>query len=661
MPTTVAPMLCTLTQTPIDDLEYLYEIKWDGYRIVSYVERKKVRMDSRSGLDYTARYPVIVKALQNLGHDVVLDGEVVIFNEKGIPDFDAVQLYNGDMTDITYCLFDIVWMDGYNLMELPLETRKTILQQLVDAKPFFLYSESFDDGPALYKEVQERNIEGMVAKRRDSIYVPGERGNNWLKTPVKKRQEFVVGGWSVSDKTQTFSSLQLGAYVKGELKWKGRTGSGFREAEKAGILKKLKGLEISESPFVNKVLDTKGAKMHWIKPQIVVIVELSGYTKSGRFRKPATFVGFRYDKKPKDVILEVPKPVKVIEEEVHKEPPAPNEKPRNKLKTMPASNWPIVEGIPIRNRTVLDFPGCSIEVTNKDKVIWPEVKNKRDAITKEELIFYYHNVAPFILPYLHDRPQSLHIRPWKATDDRFFIKDMEGRQPDCAVLFTDKRRHAHEGKRQIIDYLVCNNEAVLLFMIEKGCVDINPWNCRRMTPEQPDWLVIDLDPTVKKDKAGYIDKLRDAAIATKEWCNRHKIKAFPKTSGQTGIHFYIPCMDIDTLRARAIADHICQEIHDLAPESTTNENQKNRRGNLVYVDPSQNDYADTLAAPYSVRPFFIPTVSTPLEWKKINHRLDPHVFTIDNILDRIKKKGDLFSGVLDTKIAAANMNMIQKL
>ena len=307
MPSRIAPMLCTLTREPVDDPDYLYEVKWDGYRILSYVNKGKAKLDSRSARDYTGRYPVIIEALLGLGHDAVIDGEVVVFNEAGLPDFDALQLYNGHSTPIAYCVFDLLWMDGYDLMHLPLETRKALLQELIRERPVFRFSESFDNGPKLYKEMLRRDLEGIVAKKKGSAYVPDSRGMDWLKTPTRKRQEFVIGGWAESDKNRSFKSLLFGAYNKGRLEWIGRSGGGYKEKDMPGILKQLKRLEITRSPFANPVLDTKGAVTHWVKPELVANFEFATWTKSGRIRKPATFLGFRNDKKATQVVREVPR------------------------------------------------------------------------------------------------------------------------------------------------------------------------------------------------------------------------------------------------------------------------------------------------------------------------------------------------------------------
>ena len=316
IPSSTEPMLCTLTKEVIEDSKYLYELKWDGYRIISSANKGKVRMDSRSALDYTHKYPVVAKAIAALKRDVVLDGEVVVFNEYGLPDFDALQKYDGHESPISYCVFDILWLDGYDLKELPLVQRKQILELLLKGNKVLRYSDSFDEGRVLYDWVIEKNMEGIVAKLRDSSYVPGQRGDSWLKTPTRKRQEFVIGGWAESDKSRSFRSLLFGAYTNGKLEWIGRSGGGYKEKEMPGILKQLKALEIDKSPFNNKILDTKGAKIHFVKPKLVANFEFATWTKSGRIRKPATFLGFRKDKKPADVVREIPKSVAVIESEI---------------------------------------------------------------------------------------------------------------------------------------------------------------------------------------------------------------------------------------------------------------------------------------------------------------------------------------------------------
>ncbi|MCS3801106.1 DNA ligase D [Niastella sp. OAS944] len=666
MPSRISPMLCTLTKEVIQSEEYLYEVKWDGYRIISYAKGKNVRMDSRSGLDYTDKYPPIVKAIQQLKHDVILDGEVVVFNKEGLPDFDALQLYNGHDHPITYCVFDILWIDGYVLKELPLIERKEILEGLLANNAIIRFSEHFEDGKALYQSMLDRNLEGIVAKKKNSEYIEGNRGSNWLKTPTRKRQEFVIGGWAESDKSRAFRSLLFGAYDGKQLKWIGRSGGGYKENEMPGILKQLQALEVTESPFVNRVLDTKGAVIHWVKPELVANFEFATWTKSGRIRKPATFLGFRKDKKAKQVVLEVPKEIRESDTEQLIEDIAPDKKSstgrtpqkttagNRKLSTSAKSNWPEVEKQNHEDKGAFQIDDCSIDLFNVDRELWK-------GVSKADLITYYHNVHEYILPHVKDRALSLHVKLNGPQAPGLYIKDMEGRQPDCAQIFSDRRRHVGAGKRKVIDYLICNNEATLLWLINLGCIDVNPWNARMQTPDKPDYIVIDLDPTEDKLSVKGLQRLQNTAIAAKDYCDENKLKAFVKTSGKTGMHFLIPCSGFTCPEARSLGEQICRDIHELVPEEATININKSGRGNKVFIDFSQNDYADTIAAPYCVRPYHIPLVSTPLAWKEVNSKLDPRTFRMNKTISRLEKVGDLFENISDKKLITANNKVLSRM
>lgn len=650
MPQRISPMLCTLIREPVDDPDYLYEIKWDGYRIVSYVNGNSVRMDSRSALDYTSKYPLVVKALRALKRKMVVDGEVVVFNDQGIPDFDALQVYNGHESPVHYCVFDILWLDGYDLTQLPLEKRKEILKELILENDVLKFSESFTDGPGLYQQSLELNLEGIVAKKKDSHYNQGERADNWLKVPTRKRQEFVIGGWAESDRGRSFRSLLFGAYNGNKLEWIGRSGGGYKEKDMPAILKQLQKMETKTSPFSNKVLDTKGATIHWVKPQLVANFEFATWTKSGRIRKPATFLGFRSDKHPKQVVREQPVvPATTIPTDKTSVKTNTDSVTKNrKLSTTADSNWPQLEKVKPKVETSIDIDGCTIPLSDVDRQVWK-------GVTKADLINYYHQVAPFLLPHLKDRPLSLHIKPNGATAPGLYIKDMEGRGPECAEIFVDKRRHAKAGKRNTIDYLVCNNEATLLYLIDLGCIDINPWMSRTEHPTIPDFINIDLDPT-----GDDFSKVIDTALAAKQVLEKLRLKSFIKTSGKTGMHIYIPIVGISNEAARRYSDELGKMINVIVPRISTIEISKGLRGDKVLIDPSQNDYADTLASAYSARPYHLPTVSTPLQWKEIKASLDPHDFTIKTILKRLGKKGDLFAGTLNARIAKVNASLLSK-
>jgi bifunctional non-homologous end joining protein LigD len=644
MPKSVKPMLCTLTKEVIEDTDYLYEVKWDGYRIIAYVDNGKVRMDSRSALNYTKKYPPVARALKDLGHDAVLDGEVVVFGEEGKPDFDALQTYNGHDTPINYCVFDLLWLDGFDLTGLPLTDRKAILKELIGEHEVLRFSESFDDGEALYQHALDMDLEGIVAKRRDSTYQPDARNNNWLKTPTRKRQEFVIGGWAESNKARSFRSLLFGAYnSKGQFEWVGRSGGGYKQKDMPGILKQLENLESAKSPFINKVLDTKGAKIHWVRPELVANFEFATWTKTGRIRKPATFLGFRLDKKATQVVREVPLSNKQ-EQEILEDPAQ-----QLKIETAAESNWPKIEAKRIESERDFEFGGHTITLSNIEQELWR-------GITKARLITYYHTICAFILPHLKDRPLSQYIKQDGAMAPGFYIKDMEGRQPDYLDIFSDVRRHEKKGKRNVIDYAVCNNEAALLYLINLGNIDLNPWTSRTTNPLEPDFISIDLDPS--DEDFGNAVK---TAIAAKGVFDQLRLTAFVKTSGKTGIHLFVPCQGFDYPQARVLSEKICGLICAQVPDIATTEVSIAHRGSKLFVDPSQNDYADTLACAYSVRPYKHPTVSMPLEWKEVNDRLDPGKFTMDTVPERLEKKGDLFKDLADQTIVRANSRQLKKL
>lgn len=276
------------------------------------------------------------------------------------------------------------------------------------------------------------------------------------------------------------------------------------------------------------------------------------------------------------------------------------------------------------------------------------------------MIQYYNDIAPYILPHIVDRPQSLHIKLNGASAPGLYIKDMEGRQPGCAAIFSDRRRHKAEGKRDVIDYLVCNNTATLLWMINVGCIDINPWSSRMTGPETPDYIIIDLDPSEEERTEKGLERLRTTVLAAQEYCDAKNLVTFVKTSGKTGMHLLVPCSGFEFPQARMFAEQICEGIHELVPDVSTTNVSVSQRAGKVFVDPSQNDYADTIAAPYSLRPYHLPTVSAPVDKRELKS-IDPHVFTMDNIFERLDKKGDLFQNINDNKMILQNVKALKKM
>lgn len=635
-PEFIPPMQATRIDEAFNDDAFLYEVKWDGYRIIASIISGKVHLYSRSGLDYTNNYSPITEHLSAVTVDVVLDGEIVVLNEEGKPSFDKLQKYReGD--NLMFYVFDILWLEGRSLLKLTLTERRMLLEKTIRNSDLIRLSDTFTDGIELFESIKQLGLEGIVAKRKDSSYKPGERVKTWYKIPAELRQEFVIGGWTESESARSFRSLLFGYFQNGKFIYAGHAGGGYKENEMPEILSRLKKIEIKKQPFDGEVETDHDT--HWVKPQLVAEFKYATFTASGKIRKPAIFLGFRKDKKAKEVVREI----EIPEQEIAQESSKPIQREQKKIKTSEDSNWPELEKINITSRTVHEFEGKEVQLTNIERRLWGE-------ITKAHLLMYYYSVYKFMIPHLKDRPLSLHIKPYGPTAPGLYIKDMEGRGAEWTEIFTVVRKHKKKGKRDKIDYLVCNDEATLQYIINLGCIDVNPWTSRTSSSEIPDYIIIDLDPSDND-----FDKAIDAAKAAKEVFDKHKIIGFPKTSGKTGIHLYLPCKGFTFPQARSIAENICSSIHHIVPDITTTDISINSRGDKLYLDPNQNDFADTVAAPYSVRPFEKPTVSTPLEWKEINSKLDPAKFTIHTIPDRLKKKGDLFKGVLSESSKQKNL------
>jgi bifunctional non-homologous end joining protein LigD len=700
-PRVVQPMLATVTREPFTDEDWVYAVKWDGYRIMARIQRGKVRLSTRGAQDYTNKYAAIAESLSAIDRSMVLDGEVVVLDEEGKPDFDALQRYNPATMQLTFFVFDILWIDGHSLVDLPLSQRREILEAVLPASMVFRISDQFTDGIGLFEQMEKVGMEGILAKDSRSTYTPGKRSTSWLKIQTEIRGEYVIGGYTESDSNRPFRSLLFGNYQDGKFMYVGHAGGGYKASEMDKILKMLKRYETSRSPFANEVKTDR--KTHWLKPKLVANFKFATFTDSGKVRKPAIFLGFRDDKKAKDVVPEVEAKRKhsaannetlrlrsatggeVVsttlngrerERESEREgvstplrlrsAQALNDRKGRRTEAMRTergrerpkkdvveegskSNWPAVLKQKISSRSEIVIDDKKLELTNYERELW-------DGVTKAELIDYYHTVSEYILPHLEDRPLSLHLKPDGPRAPGLYIKDMEGHQPRWAETFRIGRKHKAAGKRDVIDYLVCGDEATLLYAVNLGCIDINPWTARSSNPFRPDFIIIDLDPSDDD-----FSKAIAAAGAAKKVLVRHKIKSFVKTSGKTGIHIYIPVEGFTFSEARTAATKLCAEIHKLVPDITTTEVSIKKRGNLLYLDPNQNDQADTVAAPYSVRPAARPTVSTPLDWREVNAKLDPCKFDIHTIRERLKKKGDLFADAISGEHNAANSKRIRML
>jgi bifunctional non-homologous end joining protein LigD len=633
-PKGIDPMLATLVDEPVEQPGWLYEIKWDGYRAIALINKGKVNLLSRNNKSFNDKFYSIYQTLRSWKINVVLDGEVVVLNENGVANFGSLQNWRSEADgQLIYYVFDILWLNGYNLKDIPLSERKKILKQNLPFGDQIRYSESFDTNPSEFLAAASKmGMEGIMAKKADSHYIEGERTRDWLKIKAHQRQEAVIGGFTNNeDSSKLFSSLLVGVYEKGKLHYIGKIGTGFNDKIQQELFSKMRKLISKEVPFV-ETPDVNApsrfrpnppkAKVSWLKPKLVCEVRYAEITSDGVMRHPS-FVGMRDDKPASAVKRERALPVqKVMKEKASIKYTRPvKDKSRKTLLN------------PTEETQVRKVNGHELKFTNLSKVFWP-----KEGYTKRDMLNYYYQAAPYILPYLKDRPQSMNRFPNGINGKSFYQKDITNSAPDWIKM---EPYTTSEGEDK--NFLVPEEEASILYMANAGAIEMNPWNSTVHTPDNPDWCIIDLDPTSKNS----FEQVIKAAQVTKRVLEEMGVKGYPKTSGSTGLHIYIPLGAKYTYdECQMFGKLIATRVHQIIPEFTSIERLTKNRNNKMYVDYLQNRPKATLAAPYSLRPKPGATVSMPLYWEEVVKGLKMTDFTIKNGIDRIKSEGDIFKPVL---------------
>ena len=600
-------MLATLTDAAFDSSEWVFEVKWDGYRAIATVQDGDVHLESRNNLSFNKKFAAVAKALESLKHNVVLDGEVVVLDDHGRPSFQMLQSYEKNpFGEIVYYVFDVLWIDGVDVTEQTLLERKALLKDLLPKNDIVRYSDHIDEqGVAFYEAAEAHKLEGIMAKRADSTYAIGYRSKNWLKIKTHKRQEAVIAGYTAARGSRShFGALILGMYKDGKLVYIGHTGTGFDRELLVDIHKRLQPLRVAKSPFAEVPKTNQPAT--WVKPKLIAEIKFQEWTADGHMRQPV-FIGLRDDKSPKEVTKE---------------------------KVMPAKmNKTVAKQALAKNAT-----STKAVLTNLDKLYW-----KKEKITKGDVISYYDAIAPYMLPYMKDRPQSLNRTPDGVAGMNFYQKDMTGKVPDWITLHPS----FSESNKETIKYMVCTGKDSLLYMANLGCIEMNPWHSRTKKPDNPDYCVIDLDP----HEIGF-DKVVATAIVVNKVLASLGIQGYPKTSGATGLHIYIPLgSKYSYEQSKALAHLIVTLVHSEVPSFTSLERSPAKRRRKVYLDYLQNRESQTLACVYSLRPKPGATVSTPLHWDEVNKGLSPSQFTITSIFDRLDDIGDIFGAVLKKGIS----------
>ncbi|MGZ4371334.1 MAG: DNA ligase D [Gaiellaceae bacterium] len=601
---TYKPMLATLAADVPRGAGWTFEVKWDGYRAIATESGGDTTLTSRNGNDLTARFLNVAKEIPKAVKtpDCVLDGEVCALDESGRSSFSAMQQGKAG-TPIAYYVFDVLEIEGEPVIDLPLVERRKLLEGLLDRRNKIVrLSEMFDDGQALLGAAKQQRLEGIMAKRLDSKYLPGRRTRDWLKIKTHSEQEFVVAGYTkgTGRRASSFGALVLGYYVSNELVYAGNVGTGFNSKEIEKLLDKLRPLQRDTPPFreVPKMPKVRKNDVIWVEPKLVAEVEFAEWTHDGRLRAPA-YKGLREDKSA---------------EEVRREEPITDV---------------------VRKGT------RELKLSNLDKVFFPA-----ERVTKGDLLEYYRAVAPVLVPHLKERPFTMVRWPDGIEGKKFFQKDAPSHMPEWIPTFrTEVSTRASPRTKKWVDFPVVNDELALLWMVNMGCIDMNTWYSRVDRPERPDWVLFDLDPS---PDVGFKETVQ-VALLVKQALDAFGLAGFPKTSSAEGMHILVPIERrytyADTRQfAEIVAGAIARTHRGLA---TTEWTKAKRRG--VLIDANQNGEGKTIASAYSVRPRPGAPVSTPLRWSEVNEDLDPLAFTMPVVLERVRKLGDLYAGVLTTK------------
>ena len=627
----IAPMLASAADEPFDSPDFIYEPKWDGVRTIAFVDGGEVRLQTRNLLDCTKQYPEGTQAAEALtgAYHAILDGEVVALDEKGVPSFQRLQprMHVSDestvrklrkSTPVIYQVFDILYADGEDLTRKPLRERLRRLDEALTPMGSIRRSEGFPGtGVALFEAAREQGLEGIVAKRLDSIYQPGARSPAWVKIKAFRTMECVIGGWTAGQggRTKTLGALLLGVYRDGKLQPVGHVGTGFDERTLRDLLKLLEEHESPTSPFATQPRTNQPAR--WCLPELVCEVEYVEITRDGTLRHP-TYRGLRADVDPREVTGEE-----------RRESAKKAQEAAKRAATTPSSAEN--GGLAARVPSVLEVEGKRIKLTNLEKVLFPE-----DGYTKADLIRYYTEVSPYLVPWLRDRPLTLKPFPDGIHGTHFYQKNKPGFTPEWIKSWTDPREPENA-------YVLANDMATLVWMANYTAIEIHPRLARADDPEKPDNVMIDLDPA----EGATWDDVKEVARAVKDVLDHLGVVGFPKTTGSRGIHVLVPIARRYTFEeSRAFALRVGQLARETLPKLVTLEFSKaKRRG--IYIDYLQNTRAKSTAGPYSVRPIRRAPVSAPLRWEEIPSLGRPDAFTMMNMSARLETVGDLLGPSLD--------------
>ncbi len=642
MPERIVPMMAHPASTlPRDPKNWSFEVKWDGVRAIAYVKPGRLRLESRNLNDITEAYPEVRGVVGALGmHEAVLDGEIVAFDDNGRPSFErlqrrmhvtspsAIRRYQSSMP-VVYAIFDLLYLDGRSLMELPYHERRARLESLELKGPAWRVPANHPgEGKLLLEATGKQGLEGIVAKRLDSRYEPGRRGGNWLKIKHTMRQELVIGGWMPGEgrRTKRIGALLMGYYEDGKLRYAGRVGTGFTEKTLAELQKRLDPLRRDTSPFEvggGRGVGGRGPiprEVVFVEPELVAEIELREWTAERIMRAPS-FKGLREDKSPREVRIEI------IGEDAPEVPDEAEIDPNS-----PEALFDEVERLP-EGALLARTEGRELKITNWDKILYPET-----GFTKGDLVAYYARIAPAVLPHLQDRPLTLKRYPNGVDQPYFYEKQSPSHRPEWieTVRIGD------------INYTLAQDRPTLVWLANLADVELHTSLSLQDRVDRPTMMVFDLDPGAP---AGLVECC-EVALVLRGLFEQLGLQSVAKTSGSKGLQVYVPLnAPTDYRTTKPFSKRVAELLEQRMPEIVVSRMTKRLRPGKVLVDWSQNDEHKTTVNVYSLRARERPTVSTPVSWEEVaacHDRGDEALLTFayDEVLARVDEQGDLFAPAL---------------
>lgn len=561
-------MLCKTTDKAFDDEDWAFEIKWDGYRAIADLRNDSIGLYSRNGLDFSQKFKKVANALKLQEHEMILDGEIVAYDDKGKPNFQWLQRI-GDNPDLAliFQVFDLLWLNGHSTEDLTYLQRKELLKDALVQNEIIQFSDHvLKNGKDFFQAANDLGLEGIIAKKTDSTYREGVRSSEWLKIKINQTDEAIICGFTEpKGARKKFGSLILGKYLNGEMVFCGHTGTGFNDKILSELHEKMEPLITEKSVF--KITPKTNAKATWVKPELVAEIKFTEITKDHVYRHPV-FLRLRDDIKPEDV-------------EFNSENKSKNE---------------IVKKAEPKTRTTKNDINKKIgkkelKLTNQNKIYFPD-----DDVSKGDVIDYYQSISKYILPHLKNRPESMNRFPNGINGLSFYQKDAAEETPDWIEI----QKVFSESSDKYINYIICNDKETMAYLNNLGCIELNVWTSRLPKADFPDYLVLDLDPS---DKNTFEDVI-ETALAVKEVLDLAGIKGIPKTSGSSGIHIYIPMgAKYNYDQVKDFGHLLMQMVQQKLPDITTLERSLQKRDkNKIYLDYLQNRRGQTLASVYSLRP-----------------------------------------------------------